>query len=542
MKKLIIILTIIASGCMDLDVQPKNGLTEAVAFSDSESYRLYLSKLYGSFMLTGQDGPDGDADLSIINDEGFSSYIRAYWKAQELTTDEAVISWTDAGIREMHEHSWTAGNQFVRVLYYRIFYTIALSNDFLNQSSESNLDAYGITEADRVEIRAFRNEARFIRALSYFHALDFYRSVPLLTSITSELPFQAEPKALFDFIVQELEDVEANLPDPKANQYGRADKAAVWMLQAQLYLNAEVFIGESMYDQVLTVTEKVIAAGYTLTPNYDDLFKADNHTSTEVIFAFSSDGVSSLNWGGTTFMVNAAIGGFMNDNIVDGTEKVIDGGDGTEVSLPDEGLTNYGVGGGWAGMRTTSAMLDKFQFGTPSQDPRGIFYSNGQSLEIEDIAEFQEGIAVPKFVNNTSDGTAGSNVDQVDTDFPYFRVADAYLMYAEAVVRSGNGNRATAVQLINELRERAYGDASANISDADLTTAFVMDERVRELYWEATRRRDLIRDNKFTKNYVWPWKGNEKDGIETEDFRIIFPIPSSELESNPNMVQNDPNY
>ncbi len=527
---------------MDLDVQPKNGLTEAVAFSDSESYRLYLSKLYGSFMLTGQDGPDGDADLSIINDEGFSSYIRAYWKAQELTTDEAVISWTDAGIREMHEHSWTAGNQFVRVLYYRIFYTIALSNDFLNQSSESNLDAYGITEADRVEIRAFRNEARFIRALSYFHALDFYRSVPLLTSITSELPFQAEPKALFDFIVQELEDVEANLPDPKANQYGRADKAAVWMLQAQLYLNAEVFIGESMYDQVLTVTEKVIAAGYTLTPNYDDLFKADNHTSTEVIFAFSSDGVSSLNWGGTTFMVNAAIGGFMNDNIVDGTEKVIDGGDGTEVSLPDEGLTNYGVGGGWAGMRTTSAMLDKFQFGTPSQDPRGIFYSNGQSLEIEDIAEFQEGIAVPKFVNNTSDGTAGSNVDQVDTDFPYFRVADAYLMYAEAVVRSGNGNRATAVQLINELRERAYGDASANISDADLTTAFVMDERVRELYWEATRRRDLIRDNKFTKNYVWPWKGNEKDGIETEDFRIIFPIPSSELESNPNMVQNDPNY
>ena len=110
--------------CTDLDIIPEDAFTEDVVFTDKEAYRSYLAKVYASYSLTGQDGPHGDGDISIVNDEGFTSYIRAYWKAQELTTDEAVIAWTDAGIRDLHEHSWSSENQFIRVLYYRcLLYT-----------------------------------------------------------------------------------------------------------------------------------------------------------------------------------------------------------------------------------------------------------------------------------------------------------------------------------------------------------------------------------------------------------------------------------
>lgn len=84
--------------CTKLELSPDDGLTEDLVFTDLAAYRSYLAKLYGSFSLTGQDGPNGDSDISIVSDEGFTSYIRVYWKAQEITTDEAVIGWTDAGL------------------------------------------------------------------------------------------------------------------------------------------------------------------------------------------------------------------------------------------------------------------------------------------------------------------------------------------------------------------------------------------------------------------------------------------------------------
>ncbi|MGA1583037.1 MAG: RagB/SusD family nutrient uptake outer membrane protein, partial [Saprospiraceae bacterium] len=113
MKK-ILFLTLLTSfsfiRCTDLLVEPEDAFTAAEVFTTASAYRSYLAKVYGSFTLTGQDGPAGNSDISIVNDEGFTSYIRAYWKAQELTTDEAVIAWTDAGIRDLHNHSWSSEN------------------------------------------------------------------------------------------------------------------------------------------------------------------------------------------------------------------------------------------------------------------------------------------------------------------------------------------------------------------------------------------------------------------------------------------------
>jgi hypothetical protein len=124
-----------------------------------------------------------------------------------------------------------------------------------------------------------------------------------------------------------------------------------------------------------------------------------------------------------------------------------------------------------------------------------------------------------------------------------FRLADVYLMYAEAVLRGGaGGDLSTALNYVNQIRERAYGDNSGDINQSQLTLDFILDERGRELYWECTRRTDLIRFGKFTGGeYIWPWKGGVKEGTATDNKYDIYPIPSSDITANPNLVQN-PGY
>jgi len=524
MKKLFILLfTVSAFSCTDLNLSPTDAFVDAVVFDDPEAYRAYLAKVYAAYTLTGQNGPAGDGDISIVNDEGFTSYIRSYWKAQELTTDEAVIAWTDAGIRDLNSLTWSSENQFVRVLYYRIFYIIAYANDFLSQSTDAKLDEHGINAEWKAEIATYRAEVRFLRALAYWHALDLFRNVPLLTKISTELPSQATPQELFDFIENELAEIEPLMIDAKANEYGRADKAALWMLQAKLFLNANVYVGQDRNTDVITAVNKIAASGYSLAPNYLELFMADNDTNgaaAEIIFALNSDGRNTKSWGNTTFLVHAAIGGTMV-------------------------ATDYGVGGGWAGLRTTKNMVEKFGPSTDYltfSDPRNVFYTDGQNLEVTDVGTFEDGYAVPKFTNMTSQGVPGVDSDFPETDNPMFRLADAYLMYAEAVKRGGaGGDDATALGYINELRQRAYGDNSGNITAGELTLDFILDERVREMYWEMTRRQDLIRYGKFVggSQDVWPWKGDVLEGATVDDKYIIFPLPASDLNVNANLKQND---
>jgi len=124
-----------------------------------------------------------------------------------------------------------------------------------------------------------------------------------------------------------------------------------------------------------------------------------------------------------------------------------------------------------------------------------------------------------------------------------FRLADIYLTYAEAVLRGGTGGDAnTALTYINWLRQRAYGDSSGNITGADLNLNFILDERGRELYWEGTRRTDLIRYGLFTSgNYLWPFKGGVEAGTGVDDKYNLFPISATDMVANPNLKQN-PGY
>jgi len=173
-------------------------------------------------------------------------------------------------------------------------------------------------------------------------------------------------------------------------------------------------------------------------------------------------------------------------------------------------------------------------------DPNG-----GWVWDITNVGTFTEGIGVTKWSNLSANGGPAPNkhTSFASTDFPMFRLADAYLMYAEAVVRGGSGGDiGTAVNYINALRERAYGNNSGDITATDLTLNFLLDERGRELYWEGHRRTDLVRFGQFTNGtYVWQWKGNVKNGTQTASYRDLFPIPANDINANPNLIQN-PGY
>lgn len=526
MKKIFNILLVMAgmaillTSCLkDLDTVPidDDEVTSAAVFDDPASYKQILAKLYAGLSTTGQQGPAGNADISGI-DEGFGQYLRMYWYHQELTTEEAVIAWNDQTIKDFHWQTWTASDVFISAMYYRVFYQIAACNEYIRETADSKLDERGVSGELKSNVEFYRAEARFLRALSYFHALDLFGNVPFVTeddAVGAFFPPQIFRDDLFAYVESELLAIEDLMVEARQNEYARADKASVWMVLAKLYLNAEVYINQAKYTEALTYLNKVINAGYTLEPEYAHLFLADNDGSNEVIFPVTYDGISTRTYGGTTFIVHAAVGGDMD---------------------PSE----FGIDGGWGGTRTTSALVEKFDDETGETDSRAMFFTENQNLEIEDIASFNDGYAITKFKNVTRDGSPGSDLEFMDVDFPMFRLADAYLMYAEAVLRGGSGGDAgTALGYINELRERAYGDDSGNISAGDLDLDFILDERARELYWECHRRTDLIRYGLFTGGeYLWPWKGNAADGRATDAKYDLFPIPDSDLGANTNLVQN----
>lgn len=522
-------LTLFVVSCQDrLDLQPEDErLTADAAFENPEAYEQNLAKIYAGISLSGQEGPAGSPDLAGL-DEGFSNYLRLYWKMQELTTDEALIAWNDGTIRDLHGQVWTSGNEFIRTMYSRIMYQIALTNEFLRQTTDEKLNSRGVESNLRAEIQTYRAEVRFMRALSYWHAMDLYANPPFVTEddpIGAFLPPQIERANLFNYIETELLAIENEMVPARQNVYGRADRGALWMLLAKLYLNAEVYTGTSRYADVITYTQNIIGAGYTIpTVPYSYSFLADNDQNgaqDEVIFTIPFDGLRTQAFGGMTFLTHAPVGGTMND----------------------VATSFFGINGGWFGIRTTPTFVEKFPGEGESPDGRELFWTDGQNKDIADVATFTDGYGIAKYRNVDINGVQGSDTsgDHTDIDFPMFRLADAYLMYAEAALNGGGGSIPTAVGYINELRERAYGNTSGNITTADLTLDFIIDERARELYWEGHRRTDLIRFGQFSSQGVWQWKGGVQQGSTTEAFRDLMPIPATDLGLNSNLEQN-PGY
>jgi len=511
-----------------LDLTPTNGVTVDIAYSTPEGYRQGFAKLYGAFALTGNSGGAGQPDIDPNTiDEGNSDFLRMFWNTQELSTDEAIdnASWngnTDAGLHDFHNLNWAASNRMLLGLYVRSAYQILLCNEFMRQSADDKLSSRGITGADAATIKSYLPEARFLRAFQYWVLMDAFGNPSFATendAIGSVLPPQIKRTELFNYIETELKDIEATLPEPRTNEYGRADRAAAWALLARMYLNAEVYTGTPRFTDAITYSKKVIDAGYSLEPDYQWLFLNDNHLCTnEFIFTINYDGRKTQNYGGTNYIVYA----------------------GSSSDIP---VSVIGVSG-WGGNRVTKNLPNLFPDYTGTADKRSLFFSTNRSIEIANRAS--DGFAAIKFKNVNRDGTLGyaegGNLG-VGIDMPLFRLAEQYFIYTEAVLRGGTGgDAATALGYMNAIRTRAYKNDFGNISAGELTLDFLIDERGREFYWEGFRRTDLIRFNKFVESsYLWPWKGNVANGTGVAGYYKIFPIPSSEVSANKNLVQN-PGY
>jgi hypothetical protein len=259
-----------------------------------------------------------------------------------------------------------------------------------------------------------------------------------------------------------------------------------------------------------------MTGGYTLNSNYLNNFKADNHTSNEMIFTLQSNGEVTQNYGPTTVIINGQVG-----------------------SLEGNG-SQFGVGGWGGALRLRKQFVQKFDGGAYNSDARKTIISANRNIEINDISNKDQGFVLGKFSNISSTGAVGLSSTFVETDFPLFRYADVLLMMVEAQVRKDGTANSTSLGHINNLRIRANGgSSSANISLADLTLDFILDERSRELHWEGHRRQDLIRFGKYTGgSYNWAWKGNGINGVPLSPNLKVFPIPEAALASNPNLTQN----
>ncbi|MGN6179841.1 MAG: RagB/SusD family nutrient uptake outer membrane protein [Mucilaginibacter sp.] len=523
----------------NLILTPNYEVTSQAVYSTPTGIKQALAKVYSSFVLTGNSGPAGSGDVAGI-DEGTSEFFRLFWYAQELPTDEAVIAWGDPGVPDFHQMSWSSSNTILTGLYYRSMYQITLANEFLVQTTDANMSKEGITGQDLTNVHYYRAEARFIRAYQYWVLMDLFAKPPFITETTpigSVVPPQTTRPALFSYIESELKAIDGQLVAPMKNEYGRVDNGADWALLARLYLNAQVYTGTARWTDAMTYANKVIGAGYTLNSNYDNLMLADNNTNgaqKENIFAIPYDGNNTQGYGGTTFMTHASVGG----------------------TMPSQ---NFGIAGGWDGIRTTSALVSKFPSpktqnttnfpNNGNVDTRAEFWYDGQNETINSITTFTDGLAVTKWRNVTSSGAQGSNPSFSDIDEPLFRLPEMYLIYAEADVRANNIASTTSLDYINKIIDRAYGTAAKAVAagaeltlPTQLTKEFILDERARELYWEGFRRTDLIRYGLFTSgSYVWPWKGGVKAGTSVPDYRNIYPIPQQDRSVNPNLAQN-PGY
>jgi hypothetical protein len=503
-----------------LDRFPAADLTEQQVYATPAGYKAVLAKVYGGLATSGNAGPSGSSDIQGLDEGSQSPFIRGFFNAQELTTDEAIVSWDDQTIKDFHALRFTPADPFLKGLYSRLIYNVLLCNEFLRQSTDEQLASRGISGADADEIRRNRSEVRFLRAFNYWAVMDAFGKSTFITEadpVNGPTPREISRTNLFSFVESELLAIQTTLGAPRTLEYGRVDQASAWSLLARMYLNAGVYTGTTRYTDAITYAQKVITAGYSLVPNYGNLFQADNDKwKNEIIFAIGCDGNNTKSFGNTSFLAHAPAG--------------------------DNAMTDYNINGGWYGYRVTKQFVQLFPDPSGATDKRAFLYDLANQ-DINDVGQFAQGAKVRKYRNFRSDGQPVSDPQKnyADIDFPVFRLPEMYLIYAEAVQRGGTGgDAATALSYVNLIRTRAFGNTSNNFASLNLQT--ILDERGRELYWEGHRRTDLIRYGQLTTStYLWQWKGGSQAGTAVDGKYNLFPIPQDVLTTNRNLTQN-PGY
>jgi len=508
------------SSCVgDLDLEPIDPTQTYAQVNDpvfvgNSFAQCYANLAYASTMEPGQ------SNISAP-DAGMSVYTRLLFTINEMSADEAFWIWEDNGLREINTNTVSASNRQVEMCYSRLYQHVAVCNAFLSVTEESSVDG----------IAQMRDEVRALRALTYYWICDIFGNSPFTVSEPDgeEAP-QYTRRQLYDWLEGELTSLvdNSNLSDNPV--YGRVGRDGVEALLARLYLNAEVYTdgAVSAWDKCLTRCNNIInrhkGTGFKssgLAEHYLNIFAGNNDLympggdkkgENEILWGVPFDAETGQSYGGSTFLIAGAL------------------------SAGDLGST-----ASWSCLAARKELSDRF-----AEEPQDVRWSlwvrDGRTPENQDFLDFAvAGYQCLKWSNflATDNGVLDRNVNATaygSADVPLIRLADVYLMRAECYLH-GQGNASDALEGVNFLRERA-GVSKWTIGQ--LTADMLLDERSRELYFECTRRSDLIRFGKYVgpTQSLWMWKGNSKNGSTIQEFRKLMPIPTNILAAQPSLVQN----
>jgi hypothetical protein len=517
-----------------------------------------FTKCYSCMAVIGQSDPGGDSDVEDM-DAGMSGFYRTIWYCNDLTTDEAFWIWDDPESRGLPTTDWTGSSDMIRGIYTRLNLNIKYCNHYLKYASrESEEDLNRIAEV------------RWIRAFHVFYLMDMYLYAPLITEESSEFPHFLPRHEIYEWLVTELQDVITLLPAQRVEKY-RVGKAAAQLLLARVYLNADVYnkynkewvsgkTWQKAYDaatavindnpQHALVTQKVVHDTTNFVYSaYQQLFMGDNHRDEvmkEAIFQIYQDGIYTQSHAGANFLIaGPRIGG----------------------------MTAWGIEAEWHALRTSPTLIDKFlkphkidratatemiynEFDMPAQlkDDRAIFCSDGMNtaeainfnltgaMGIGANSNFYESWAGVKFTSVYSTASLPKysprqSTSWADTDIPLLRLAEAYMIQAEALFRLGDKTGALSI-INNTIRARANAIPLTSLDEETL-----LDEWSREFYFEGRRRIDLVRFGRFfgpdSDMYRYHWEGRmgKPDAqpfvTGTPEYMNWFPVPSEDKRANP---------
>lgn len=533
---------------MLLDIfNPDGGAqVEDIYGAEIDTYSATITKIYEAL-----SKHDVYNDI-VCFDVGAAQLTRAFFVCQEQTTDACKCAWgNDAWHRAMNTNTWTdADNDAIFGVFFRTMQSIASCNEFLRQTTDEKLKARGVDNDVKAKIQEFRAEARMIRALNYWMAMDIFGDVPLVTADSKKFDLKNRVPAaeVYQFIVDELEMLASDasmLPAARSN-YPRMDKGSALGLLARIYLNAETYKGEPEWLKAKYTCERIFGLGYTLCDNYAYLFRGDNgenyNAYNEFLMAIPFDNKNQQSYGGTTLLTAGAIAS-------------------TDTTVIEENGVKKSINGnsaGWGGPRIDGDYVERFfnvknaNFETGDyecEDNRGkMFWIKGRPAEAAgkipsetELYNFQYGWTCIKFNDTPADPVKAKSYTDINTfsniDLPFIRLGEIHLIYAEACVRLGMSEHAQAK--MNELAVRTGVEAvELPQSWGDEARDMFVAERARELTWESCRRTDLIRYGLYSSSeYLWPFKGGDsRYGQQFPESMEVFPYPYDYIDSNPGIT------
>ncbi|GAA4519483.1 RagB/SusD family nutrient uptake outer membrane protein [Sphingobacterium thermophilum] len=474
-----------------------------------------------------------------------------YYYHSELSADQ--LAWPQKGRHgydggdhiRLHYHTWTSNEGRLRNAWTLMWGGLGYVNNAIGDIESLDVSMIdGLTEEDRAIIIS---QLKVLRAFHYIKLMDMWGNVPIVTKVADPLNPETKPRSeVFDFVLQELLDNVEKLPLTSAENIGQVSRAAGYAMLAELYLNAEKWKGQPMWDECIAVCDKIISGqgggiggAPQLSPDLTALFSNTNSANPESLFQFqfSREAGFTFNWAGFFFgydymkeVLNVGYGGWNAFVVIPSAFDAF-----AENDLRKKEWFLFGPQYKYG---TNIPVLGTEEYsGKPfvlvnsiRRESEGDLTGPGSMTEGEE----NSGARFHKYKSGTLD-----DPNYWENDYIIYRLTEIYFNKAEAIMRKNNGvATAEAVELINASRKRAFTDADwpANqYTVATLTLDELLKERGREFIFEGKRRTDLIRFGKFT-TASW-WDHNPSNDPNKE----LFPVPNNQLAINPNLVQN-PGY